>query len=397
VRTRAERMARWKGIAAVSVYIDLSEFLANPVTTGIQRVVCELCKHLQPQAAIPVRLESGNYVALSGELISAIARNFATPSEHAALEIRRLAVAPFRQRVNLSSHDTLFVPEVFYNPERIAFFRSMPDHQWRRIRFLVHDLLPLTHPQFFHPDAVLSLYTYYQLIRKAAQCAFVSETTRDSYYQYLRRTDTPAGLVIAPGSDSFGARGDSPASNRPLTFTVLGTIEPRKNHALILDAFEPLLRQSPDLRLIFIGNMGWVDTRLAERVKGLASNLDMQFLFLPSKDDTTIRTYLEQSRATIYVSSAEGYGLPPVESLWAGTPVIASASIPSLRNIGDCGVHYVEPLTASNLVRAVLSFLNDDYANAKTRETAHLNLPRWKAFTDQIIRWCLQDAAISAV
>ena len=55
------------------------------------------------------------------------------------------------------------------------------------------------------------------------------------------------------------------------------------------------------------------------------------------------------SWATIYISEAEGFGLPPVESLWLGTPVVASAAIPSLEAIGPAGVHIVEPVNTIEL------------------------------------------------
>jgi glycosyltransferase involved in cell wall biosynthesis len=372
----------------VSLYIDLSEFLDNPITTGIQRIVGEMCRHLPPQTAIPVRLQSGRYVALCPALISAIGRFFDETSEAADTEIRRLGTPSGGADISISSRDTLLVPEVFWNAERVAFFRQMPREEWRRVRFIVYDLLPLTHPEYFHPDAVLSLYAYYQLIREADQCGFISEDTRNAYYGRLRRTYTRGGVVLPLGCDAFGARVNRPALNRPSTFTVLGTIEPRKNHALIVEAFEPLLRETDRLNLVFVGKMGWVDSEFARKMQALASRRNSGFQFRTAPGDCAIRSYVGQSRATIYVSSAEGYGLPPVESLWLGTPVIASKTIPSLKDIGCGGVHYVEPLTAANLAQAVQAFLNDDYANQKTEEAARLSLPTWKSFTEAVLHWC---------
>lgn len=372
----------------MSLYIDLSEFLGNPIKTGIQRVLGEMCRYLPPEIVIPVRFESGRYVALSPALISAIARYFVDASEAAAAEIRRLGGLQSGLDVRLSSRDAVLVPDVFCNAERVAFFNGMPQEEWRRVRFIVYDLLPLTHPQYFHPDAVLSLYAYYQLIRRADQCGFISEDTRNTYYARLRRTDARGGAVLPLGCDSLGPRVNRPALNRPLTFTVLGTIEPRKNHELIVEAFEPLLREVDGLNLAFVGKMGWVNSEFAERVQVLASNRNSGFRFDATPGDRVIRSYVERSRATIYVSSAEGYGLPPVESLWLGTPVIASRTIPSLTGIGNGGVHYVEPLTAASLVKAVLAFLDDGYANQKIEETTRLNLPAWKSFTAEVVRWC---------
>jgi glycosyltransferase involved in cell wall biosynthesis len=379
----------------MSLYIDLSEFLTSQITTGIQRIAGEMCRYLPPKAAIPVRVHSGTYIALPVALITAIGKYFREPTPSGAAEIRRLGAGESGRPIRLSAADTVLVPEVFDNPQRLAVLRAMAEQDWQRVRFIVYDLLPITHPEYFHADGVVAISGYYQLIRRAARCGFISEYTRDVYYRRLRRTDIGDGIVLPLGCDSLGPRAERPALNRQLTFSVLGTIEPRKNHELILEAFEPLLREIDGLTLSFIGKMGWVEAEFARKVRALASDPNSGFRFHSAPGDNTIRSYIEQSRATIYVSTAEGYGLPPVESLWVGTPVIASTTIPSLHGLGTRGIHYVEPLTAVNLRQAVLAFLDNAYANQKTEETMHLNLPIWKSFTQEVLRWCEQESADS--
>ncbi|MGI0135189.1 MAG: glycosyltransferase, partial [Candidatus Micrarchaeaceae archaeon] len=205
------------------------------------------------------------------------------------------------------------------------------------------------------------------------------------------RTAARGGVVLPLGSDSLGPRNSRPNPNRSLTFTVIGTIEPRKNHALILEALEPLLGKIQGLTLSFVGRMGWVDSDFARRVHALASDNRSGFRFHDAPTDSAIRLHIEQSRATIYTSNAEGYGLPPVESLWLGTPVIASKTIPSLQALPGTGIHYVEPLNAKTLRQAVLAFLDDGYANQKAKETLHVKLPTWRSFTQEVLRWCNQD------
>jgi glycosyltransferase involved in cell wall biosynthesis len=84
-----------------------------------------------------------------------------------------------------------------------------------------------------------------------------------------------------------------------------------------------------------------------------------------------------------------------VESLWVGTPVIASTTIPSLKGRGSAGVHFVDPLNAVNLRRAVLAFLDDGYANQKTEEIIELDLPTWRSFTQEVFRWCGQAGTVA--
>ena len=372
----------------MSLYIDLTEFLANPIKTGIQRITGEICRYLPADALIPLRLSSTGYVTLSSDLIPSIARHFSDAGEQEVQEIRRLGAIESGSVIQPSASDTVLVPEVFDNPQRLAFFRQMPEQDLRRYRFIVYDLLPITHPEFFVAGGMIPICAYYRLLRRATRCGFISEYTRDAYYGRLKRSPDDGGVVLPLGCDALGPRGTPAPLNRPLTFTVLGTVEPRKNHQLILDAFEPLLGRIEGLTLSFIGRMGWVDPAFAERVHSLAANPNSGFRFHSAPDDNAIRSCIEQSRATIYVSAAEGYGLPPVESLWIGTPVIASNNIPSLERFGATGIHRVAPLNSINLRRAVLAFVDNSYANRKIEEISGLNLPTWRSFTQEVLSWC---------
>jgi glycosyltransferase involved in cell wall biosynthesis len=374
----------------MSVYIDLSEFLMNPITTGIQRISGEICKWAPKGAFTPVRLHNRGFVALPPALIAAIVRLFAQPGPERVKEIQRLGAVERGVPVSTSASDTVLVPEVFDNPDRFKFFRSLDQAEFKRCRFIVYDLLPLTHPEFFHSGATLGLHPYYWLLRSATCCGFISDDTRDDYYRRLLRTSERGGVVLPLGSDALGPKPERMALDRPLTFTVLGTIEPRKNHEMILDAFEPLLRQVDGLRLSFIGKIGWVSNEFADRVTALAAEPNSGFSFYPVSGDDPIRKCIQESRATIYVSAAEGYGLPPVESLWLGTPVIASAMIPSLKRLDSKGIHFVDPLNVVNLRRAVIAFVENEYANRKTEEIKQLNLPTWQSFTEEVLHWCAE-------
>ena len=375
----------------MSLYIDISEFLTNPITTGIQRIAGEICQYAPPNTIIPSRLHMGGYIALPQTLIKAIGNYFDNPGRSELAEIRELSSSERGSRIDVLPGDTVLVPEVFDNPNRIAFFRSLSETDLRNYRFIVYDLLPVTHPEYFSAEGLVPIYQYFRLLQGVPHCGFISEYTRDVYYGRLKRTTARGGVVLPLGCDALGGRPKQPFLNRPLTFSVLGTIEPRKNHRLILEAFEPLLKQVEGLTLLFIGKMGWVDSELAQRVTMLSADRNSGLQFISTPGDDEIRRHVEQSRATIYISAAEGYGLPPVESLWIGTPVIASTTIPSLERLGSQGVHYVEPLNVVNLRRAILAFLDDSYANKKTEETLSLNLPTWRSFTQEVLRWCTQD------
>jgi glycosyltransferase involved in cell wall biosynthesis len=168
---------------------------------------------------------------------------------------------------------------------------------------------------------------------------------------------------------------------------MFGTIEPRKRHALVLDAFEDLLFERPQrLRLAFAGGMGWIDKGLAARIRYL-SQLECGFRYLPGPDDASLRRLVLSAAATIFVSAAEGYGLPVAESLWLGVPVITNRATPSLEDIGGCGVRILDQVSVDDVRRAAEAFLDPVYAMNKRREARRLNLPDWRSFSEQVANW----------
>src|SRR5579883_2903911 len=251
----------------MSLYIDVTEFVANPITTGIQRVVGEVCKHMPSDSAIPVRLHLGSYVALSPSLLHAIGQHFHNPSREGINEIRRLSAGEGSHRVHISQADTVLVPEAFIDQNRVAFFKNMPEAEFERCRFIVHDLVPLTHPQYFDSDEFLEgIYGYFHVVRRARRNGFISEYTRDVFYKRFKRTHGEEGTVLPAGCDALGPRAKTPVSHRSLTFAVLATIEPRKNHALILEAFKDMDGEIEWLELTFVGSIGWVEREFAEKI-----------------------------------------------------------------------------------------------------------------------------------
>ena len=111
-------------------------------------------------------------------------------------------------------------------------------------------------------------------------------------------------------------------------FTFVGTLEPRKNVAAIMLAFESLWDAGIDASLTIIGRTDVhapAEAAILERITGRPL-----FQHFGHATDDVVRKALASSRATIFVSSVEGFGIPPYESLFAGIPVIASKGIPSL-------------------------------------------------------------------
>lgn len=290
--------------------------------------------------------------------------------------------------LTLNDDDVVLCPEVFFDGVRVQFYSSLPPHLRSRCCFIVYDLLPLTHPQYFKagtPHEIICKYFF--LLRSIGHLAFISKATQTTFYERFMRNPYPPGRVIHLGSNGLGERVVSSPSERILPkFVVVGTIEPRKNHLLVLDAFECVVRRHPEVQLMFLGGFGWIEPAAHNRIHECQVKYS-QLTVRADVSDKSIKEAVISARASIFVSAVEGFGLPPVESLWLGTPVIASAGMPSLEDLDDRGIHTVDPLDADGLAKGMIQFLDDSYCDAKRKEAMTLDLPDWKMFALEVADW----------
>ena len=378
------------------ILIDVSEFLANPLRTGIQRVVVQLCRHW-PAASPPTYVKvapSGNLVEVTPGLQPAIQEFFSSPAGSQARtdQVRRLAAEADRKgrRARIRPEDCLLAPEVFYEEKRLSYYETLPDALFRRAHFLVFDLLPLTHPEHFPVANSEHFGRYFRLIRRAKHLAFISDRTQRDCCLRLRREQSVFGPVLPLGSDSFGPRRLESRPEAPPLFLAVGTIEPRKNLDLILDALEDeLTRADAPFRLAFAGRIGWAERSLIERIRELDDRCDA-FSFFEDVVDEEVQRLMSLAWATFAVSEVEGFGLPAVESLWLGVPVISNREMPSVERI-EQGVEKLPELSPGAIRAAVDRMLDPEYRNRKSREAAAADLATWQDFSLRCFVWVAES------
>jgi glycosyltransferase involved in cell wall biosynthesis len=139
----------------------------------------------------------------------------------------------------------------------------------------------------------------------------------------------------------------------------VGTIEPRKNLLTLLGAFAEVLRATDQRpQLVLAGQQGWLmdDLRSAIERSGIGDRLCLTGYI--SDDD--LRALYSSCRVFVYPSLYEGFGLPPLEAMACGAPVIASR-IPSIMEaVGPDAAHLVHPTDAQALARSILQVLTDE-------------------------------------
>jgi glycosyltransferase involved in cell wall biosynthesis len=374
-----------------TVFYDVSHFVDGPRRTGIQRVTFEILKSWTgkpPLAPGFIEPRSGRAVLLPGSFMELTRQYFSgTDQSSGALAERIKALSRRRWQRALEPQELegfagFLNAEVFREPERIAFYDRLADRLPERVHWIVYDALVWLHPEYFPPGAADHASEYLRLLRRIPNLHFISPETKRDFCQRLLRAERASYSVCPPGSDSLG-RAKPARSCSTRRFTCLGTIEPRKRHRIVLDAFDALWARGIDAELCFVGNLGWdpsaegwLPNKIGTELERRAAD-DPRFTWYRELSDAAARDIITSSRATIYASDAEGYGIPPLESLALGIPVVAATALPSLKMIPDLGQLRLGVVSATTIAAAVAQLLDNDFAAQKRTEICDLDLPTW--------------------
>lgn len=187
---------------------------------------------------------------------------------------------------------------------------------------LIHDLIPLDWPQYQRDGTVKAFKARMSVVSELADAVICnSQQTLDDFSRHMPRT--PPAIVAHLGmADMSGIAEDLPYVPDPYVITI-GTIEPRKNHALLLDLWEDWAReaQSPPPHLVICGNRGWKNEAVFARLDRLKAQ-GLPITEFNGLEDAKMLGLLKGARAALFPSVAEGYGLPQVEAAVLGVPII---------------------------------------------------------------------------
>lgn len=232
--------------------------------------------------------------------------------------------------------------------------------------FLVHDLIPITHPQFCRAgEAKRHKRRMANLLRSAVAIITNSRHTLNQLTLFAQGEKLPlpkAQLVAWLGAEAPPPPSPSPSDiqdNGSPYFIMVGTIEARKNHLLLLQIWQKLVATNKDQapRLILVGQRGWEAQNVFDLLDG-DQQLRSKVVELGRCTDVEMAKLIRGAQAVMMPSFAEGYGLPIVEGLRLGCPVIA-ADLGVFREIAGDVPLYLRPDDPEAWLEAILHYAHD--------------------------------------
>ncbi len=264
---------------------------------------------------------------------------------------------------------------------RYGALKGLLDRSAMRLCVFLHDMIPITHPYFARQARAAHLHRA-RCQHAESLSALILVNSQDTLAHLAavtgaqpRKARGPQHLVIPLGVDT-SAHAIHPPTLRPKAipldrpfFLCLGTIEPRKNHDLLLSIWETWNWATHGARplLVIAGRKGWKNRAICKRIAALARP-GGDLIALHRANDREIHWLIAhaRARALLMPSFVEGYGLPVAEALARGTPVLCS-DLPAHREIGQDGPDYLAPDRSEDWAALIA-----DYAGAGDQRAAQI-------------------------
>ncbi len=375
----------------MTLYIDISEFLKTRFCTGIQRVIKEFLKRviLEDFSVYILSYDASNqkYLALDISEVD----DFLKDTQH--YKFKKFKYIDIFQ--NSLEIKIFFEIDAVWNTnkKRKVLYKELKSHNFKIYNF-IYDLIPINLPELLRENTKKNFPSFLQALYKYSDFIFFDSISAQEDYKTLKNKlkimrNIPT-QVVNLGADFIQkpSKMDKNYSNLLSTKYILfvGTIEPRKQQAQLLKAFDVLHNEYPDLYLIFIGKIGW---KVDSFINDLKNNplKDKNIYHLTDIDDSLLSKFYQNAYIVTYLSIYEGYGLPIAESLYHGNITIASKNS-SMIEVGEDFVDYIQNNTQKEIIDILKKYLQNQYLYDQKRNyiKTHYKINSWNDFYNSIIK-----------
>lgn len=346
--------------------VDISVLVEQDAKTGIQRVVRNILREwlLNPP---------------NGFTVQPVYASMDQPYKYAKQFTNRFLnkASPLGDKdsaIEFSAGDCFIGLDLLYPflaKKYAHFYQKMRNHGVK-VQFVVYDLLPILLPQHSVEGAAQAHGEWLNIVSHSDGLVCISRSVAQELRTWLQRQaiKTPKHFEISwfhLGADPEIDHSNQPEPLESSTLTVLqalsekpsflcvGTLEPRKGHAQVLDAFEQLWLEGCDINLVLVGKQGWKVEDLIESLRN-HPEMNKHLFWFNGVSDLHLNRIYQSCSCLISASEGEGFGLPLIEAAHYGIPILAR-SIPVFHEVADTNAFYFEGKLPKNLASAVREWL----------------------------------------
>lgn len=376
----------------MNIYIDVTNLMGVEYVTGIQRVVREVVLRLIKRNNLNVvllkNINKTEYYAIldNDKFYDFFLNKFG--------EKQNIITNETCDIMNLSTKDIFFDIDSVWNAryKRSLLLKKLKENGVK-LAVYIYDIIPITHPQYCHENTVFNFLDYIGAYLQYADILIASaQSTLDEINSLLLQL----GLAKIPGyvswlgsdfaetkntEDNIDEEVIKAVSNGKYILAV-GTIEPRKNHKLLIDAFDLGLFEK-GVNLIFAGRIGWNVEALEKRINS-HKEIGKRFFHFEGLNDATIDYLYRNAFFVGFPTYNEGFGLPIIEAFQRNTPVIAS-DCKVLREVGeDYAIYFIQD-DPKDFLKIVKKYLNSETLYNELKEKIKKYTPfTWEQTTEKI-------------
>jgi len=371
------------------LFVDVSLLVKHDSKTGIQRVVRKVLREWLENPPLGVRVEPVYAQADRGYLY---ARQFTTHFLGLNTSVLR------DEAIDFVNGDIFFGLD--FDPliqlSSSDFYQSMR-RQGVIVKFMIYDLLCLDMPQYFSADDTANFSHWLESILKTDGVVCISRATADNLAKLTQHNDTVGqrpfsidwvhlGADIAnenPDNIELKEPSDHSNSGMSLCCLMVGSLEPRKGHRQVLDAFEILWRGGVSLNLVIVGKEGWGNKDLVDRLRRHPA-LNKQLFWLESFECEQLEVLYANSTCLIVASYGEGFGLPLIEAAQHKLPIICR-DIPVFREVAGENAFYFDAEKPEELAESIKQWL-DLYKKEQHPRSDPIPWITWKQSASQLLK-----------
>lgn len=337
------------------ILVDMSEVANEDLGTGIQRVVKNIVK---------VSYMQKKYCTVS---VQRIGEAFYEPSNWLDRnQIKRNYTGYEINKIEFIKGDTLIILDSVWN-EYARYKNILKEIKsvGGNIIGVIYDIIPLEYPE----KCVNSVVNDYEkmltnILKNGDGIIAISKTVADKLISIIDKNHIKVRKNFKIGWFHMGiSKNDFSLSKvnsniqkvmNKKPFIMVGTLEPRKNHKTVLDAFEILWENNIDVKLSIIGKVGWKVETIVDRIKN-HDEYNKRLFFIEKASDSDLGYCYENSEALIFASIDEGFGLPIIEAASYKLPLILS-NIPIFKEIAEENALYFQCENSNDLAKTIENY-----------------------------------------